>query len=47
MAPGDQRFVFMRTVVPTGPTGPALDKLVEVTNWATEVQTKLAGRGPR
>jgi eukaryotic-like serine/threonine-protein kinase len=49
VAPGDQRFVFMRTVVPTGPSGPAAapDKLVEVTNWATEVQTKLAGRGPR
>jgi serine/threonine-protein kinase len=47
VAPGDQRFVFMRTVVPTGPAAAAPDKLVEVTNWATEVQTKLAGRGPR
>ena len=49
VAPGDQRFVFMRRVVPTGQAAaaPAPDKLVEVTNWATEVQTKLAGRGPR
>lgn len=42
VAPGDQRFVFMRKVVPTGPAAP--DKLVEVSNWATEVQAKLAGR---
>jgi hypothetical protein len=50
VAPDGQRFVFMRTVVPAGPAAVAavaLDKLVEVTNWATEVQTKLAGSGPR
>jgi hypothetical protein len=41
VAPGDQRFVFMRRAVPTGPAGVAPDKLVEVTNWATEVQAKL------
>jgi eukaryotic-like serine/threonine-protein kinase len=47
VAPDGQRFVFMRTVVPTGPAAVPLDKLVEVTNWATEVQARLAGRGPR
>jgi len=45
VAPGDQRFVFMRTVGSTGPAAAVPDKLVEVTNWATEVQSKLAGGG--
>jgi serine/threonine-protein kinase len=47
VTPGDQRFVFMREVTPTRPASAALDKLVEVTNWATEVQARLAGRLPR
>jgi hypothetical protein len=48
VAPGDQRFVFMRKVVPTGPAGAlAPDKLVQVTNWAAEVQAKLAGKAPK
>ncbi len=51
VAPGDQRFVFMREVVPaasTGPTGPPpMDRLVQVTNWAAEVQAKLAGKVPK
>ncbi len=48
VAPDDQRFVFMRAVVPTAPTGPPpMDKLVQVTNWAAEVQSMLAGKVPR
>jgi hypothetical protein len=48
VAPGDQRFVFMRPVVPTAAAGPApVDRLVQVTNWAAEVQAKLAGRAPQ
>jgi hypothetical protein len=48
VAPGDQRFVFMRKVVPTGPAGAlAADKLVQVTNWAAEVQAKLKGKAPQ
>jgi hypothetical protein len=43
VVPGDQRFVFMRNVAPTGPA----DMLVQVTNWAAEVQTKLAGKAPK
>ena len=47
VAPGDQRFVFMLPVVPTGPAGPPpMDKLVLVTNWAAEVHAKLAGKAP-
>jgi eukaryotic-like serine/threonine-protein kinase len=41
VAPGDQRFVFIRRAVPTGPGAAAPDKLVEVTNWATEVRAQL------
>ncbi len=41
VAPGDQRFVFMRRPLPTGTGVAAPDKLVEVTNWATEVRAKL------
>jgi len=41
VAPGDQRFVFMRRPMPTGSGAAAPDKLVEVTNWANEVQAKL------
>ena len=44
VAPGDQRFVFMRKVVPTGPTAAAPDRLVQVTNWAAEVQAKITGK---
>ncbi|MBI3567056.1 MAG: PD40 domain-containing protein [Gemmatimonadetes bacterium] len=47
VAPGDQRFVFMRTVAPVGPSAATLDKLVQVTNWAAEVQRKLAGTALR
>ena len=47
VAPGDQRFVFMRRVVATGATGSApMDRLVLVTNWAAEVQAKLKGKTP-
>ena len=47
VAPGDQRFVFMRSVVATGTTASApMDKLVMVTNWAAEVQAKLKGKSP-
>ena len=41
VAPGDQRFVFLRRAEPTGRAAAAPDKLVEVTNWATEVRAKL------
>ena len=44
VAPGDQRFVFMRKVAPIGPTAAAQDKLVQVTNWAAEVQAKITGK---
>jgi len=47
VAPGDQRFVFMRRVAPTGDaTAASMDKLVLVTNWAAEVQAKLNGKAP-
>jgi serine/threonine-protein kinase len=48
VAPGDQRFVFMRPVAPTTAAGPPpVDKLVQITNWAAEVHAKLAGKGPK
>ena len=47
VAPGDQRFAFMRPIAPTGPAGPpTMDKLVLVTNWGAEVQLKLGGKSP-
>ena len=47
VAPGDQRFVFMRRVEATRGTAAApMDKLVLVTNWAAEVQAKLKGKLP-
>jgi hypothetical protein len=48
VAPGDQRFVFMRPVAPTAAAGPAaVDKLVQITNWAAEVHAKLTGKVPQ
>ncbi len=48
VAPGDQRFAFMRPIWPTGAAGPPpMDKLVLVTNWGAEVQAKLAGQTPK
>ena len=45
MAPGDQRFAFMGTVEPTAAPGQtAMDKLVQVTNWAAEVHAKIMGK---
>ena len=47
VAPGDQRFAFMRPIAPTGPAGPPpMDKLVLVTNWGAEVQLKLGRKSP-
>jgi hypothetical protein len=37
----------MRAVVPTGPTGAAMDKVIQITNWAAEVHAKLAGKAPK
>jgi eukaryotic-like serine/threonine-protein kinase len=47
VASGDQRFVFLQKVLPKKATSQAMDKLVEVTNWATEVKGKLAGIVPK
>ena len=47
VAPDDQRFVFLRKMSPTDDGVAAPDKLVEVVNWGTEVQAKLAGQAPR
>ena len=45
VAPGDQRFGFLGTVEPTAAPGqPAMDKLVQVTNWAAEVHAKIMGK---
>ncbi len=45
VAPGDQRFAFMGTVEPTAAPGqPAMDNLVQVTNWAAEVHAKIMGK---
>ncbi len=47
VAPGDQRFVFLQRALAKQANAPALDKLVEVTNWGAEVQAKLAGKAPK
>jgi serine/threonine-protein kinase len=47
VAPGDQRFVFLRKVQTAGAAADVpMDKLVQVTNWAAEVQAKLKGKSP-
>ncbi|HEY2848950.1 MAG TPA: protein kinase, partial [Gemmatimonadaceae bacterium] len=48
VAPGDQKFVFLQKALTKKAGGAAaMDKVVEVTNWATEVQAKLAGKAPK
>jgi hypothetical protein len=38
----------MRRVEQAGPAGaPPMDKLVQITNWAADVYTKLAGKAPK
>ena len=48
VAPGDQKFVFLQKALAKKASGAAaMDKLVEVTNWAAEVRAKLEGKAPR
>ena len=42
---GAERFAMLRSVVRSGPA--AADKLVQLTNWAAEVQAKLAAKAPK
>jgi len=48
VAPDGKRFVFLRPVAAAGRAGTTVaNRLVEVTNWSTEVQAKLAVRAPQ
>ena len=44
--PGDKRFVMMRPVSAGTAAGSQTEQLVQIANWLSELETKLAGRSP-